>query len=274
MQNIKVNCRLSHTLRTVVCWAVLSCCCIAAGARTYVVVAAVDVMQTLNGYAVRNAQRAARFFRQQGAEDIRTFYHTDATRANIITAMDRVARMAGPDDAVYFVYSGHGYAETTLHNGGVTTADKQGYLGYNEIQILLKNTRAGKKIAFINACYAGGLTRPKKSKTQIRGKRGESDDRTNVMLYLSSKGNESSYMTRDGFDFMSCIVDGMAGKADTNGDKKVTARELFNYVNPIIVGKFRIHPQMWGRFDDDMVVANVRTDKKKKPTTIYRPWFK
>lgn len=270
MSNILVNSRKLFRLHTAAWLIALWCCYVGVEAKTYVVVAAVDVMQSLNGYAVRNAQRAAIFFRHQGAENIQTLYHQNATRQNIIAAMDRVARLAKPGDAVYFIYSGHGYEETTIHNGGITTADPEGYLGYNEIQILLKNTRAGKKIAFINSCYSGGLLRPKKSPTKVKVKKTGKDNNTNVLLYLSSKGSEASYMTRNGFDFMRCIVDGLYGKADANADKVITARELFNYVNPIIVDKFNVHPQMWGKFDDDMEIAKVKPAKKQ----TYRQWFK
>ena len=49
----------------------------------------------------------------------------------------------------------------------------------------------------------------------------------------------------------------MEGAADANGDRKVTARELFNYANPKTIERFNIHPQMWGNFNDNMVVSIV-----------------
>ena len=47
---------------------------------------------------------------------------------------------------------------------------------------------------------------------------------------------------------------------DRNGDRKITARELFNYVNPKVIGDTNglQHPQMWGKFDDSMVVVYVK----------------
>lgn len=53
---------------------------------------------------------------------------------------------------------------------------------------------------------------------------------------------------------------GLQGAADRNGDRKVTARELFNYVNPRVISdtEGQQHPQMWGKFDDSMVVVYVK----------------
>lgn len=241
-----------------------------AEAKTYVVVAAVDVRNSLGGYAVKNARTIAEFYRLQGAESVRTFYDKQATRDNIIGALQSIARTARRGDAVFFIYSGHGYAESSIFNGGVTTADKSGgYLGYDEIQILLKNIRAGKKVAFINSCYSGGLTAKKKKKSKVKAREGASD--ANVLLYLSSKGSESSFMTRDGFDFLRCVTNGLKGNADANSDKVVTARELFNYVNPIIEKTFHVHPQMWGSFDDGMELSHIQSAKHWRDGLIIRP---
>ena len=241
-----------------------------AEAKTYVVVAAVDVRNTLRGYAVKNARTIAEFYRLQGAESVRTFYNKEATRNNIIGALQSIARTARKGDAVFFIYSGHGYAESSIFNGGVTTADKSGgYLGYDEIQILLKNIRAGKKVAFINSCYSGGLTAKKKKRSKVKPRENASD--ANVLLYLSSKGSESSFMTNDGFDFLRCVTNGLKGNADANADKVVTARELFNYVNPIIERTFHVHPQMWGNFEDGMELSHIRPAKYWRKNQIIRP---
>ena len=60
--------------------------------------------------------------------------------------------------------------------------------------------------------------------------------------------------------FITRILEGFRGAADVNNDKKVTARELFNYVNPNVINdtKGQQHPQLWGRFDDSMVVVYVK----------------
>lgn len=82
------------------------------------------------------------------------------------------------------------------------------------------------------------------------------------MLYLSSRANESSWemSTMDNSFFFHYLLKGLEGAADKNKDKKVTARELFNYVNAQVIDVTDgiQHPQMYGKFADDMVVVNVR----------------
>ena len=60
--------------------------------------------------------------------------------------------------------------------------------------------------------------------------------------------------------FFNRILKGFRGAADANKDKKVTARELFNYVNPNVIQDTNgmQHPQMWGKFDDSMVIVYVK----------------
>ena len=60
--------------------------------------------------------------------------------------------------------------------------------------------------------------------------------------------------------FFNRILRGFYGEADKNRDKKVTARELFNYVNPGVISDTNgmQHPQMWGKFDDSMVIVYIK----------------
>ena len=78
------------------------------------------------------------------------------------------------------------------------------------------------------------------------------------MLFLSSRGNETSIERRDmknGF-FTSCLQKGLRGGADANKDRTITARELFNYVSTNVktLSSDKQHPVMWGKFSDNMTV--------------------
>ncbi len=56
--------------------------------------------------------------------------------------------------------------------------------------------------------------------------------------------------------FTTHLLRGLRGGADVNRDRKITARELFLFVNQRVVEKSndRQHPVMWGYFDDGDVV--------------------
>ena len=67
--------------------------------------------------------------------------------------------------------------------------------------------------------------------------------------------------------FFHYLLEGLKGEADgaagTRKDRKVTARELFDYVAPKVVDitQGKQHPQMsggWEKFDDDMVIVNLQ----------------
>jgi uncharacterized caspase-like protein len=56
--------------------------------------------------------------------------------------------------------------------------------------------------------------------------------------------------------FTTYLLGGLRGKADVDSNRKITAKELFNYVSKNVSDKTngKQHPVMWGRFRDDMVV--------------------
>ena len=54
-------------------------------------------------------------------------------------------------------------------------------------------------------------------------------EKSNVMLFLSSRDNETSIERKDmknGF-FTTCLVSALRGKADSNRDRTISAKELF-----------------------------------------------
>lgn len=78
------------------------------------------------------------------------------------------------------------------------------------------------------------------------------------MFFMSSRSGE--YTLEDSFMrngiFTAYLQQGLRGSADTDRNRKITARELFEYVSQKVREKTddRQHPVMWGKFDDDMVI--------------------
>ena len=60
--------------------------------------------------------------------------------------------------------------------------------------------------------------------------------------------------------FTSFLLRGLRGGADTNHDRKITAKELFTFVHQGVVEKSdgKQHPVMWGQFDDNWVLMDWR----------------
>lgn len=208
--------------------------------------------------SVGDAKAVSKFFYNYNGSHVFLLLNKNATRNHILTVLKREFSKSTPNDEIIFVFSGHGI------QGGLTTyetKDMSSIITYNEIQNIMKKAKARRKIILAMACYSGGLTMPKR-----KGQKGESSrritDKTSVMLYTSSRADEVSWERTDmntSF-FFNRILRGFYGEADKNRDKKVTARELFNYVNPGVISDTQgmQHPQMWGNFDDSMVIVYIK----------------
>lgn len=60
---------------------------------------------------------------------------------------------------------------------------------------------------------------------------------------------------KNGF-FTEYLVKGLKGNADSNRDRKITTKELFDFVNSrvAIQSNGLQHPVMWGNFNDSTII--------------------
>lgn len=178
---------------------------------------------------------------------------SQATHDQILTTMAQVFGQASEDDVVVLFFSGHGSP------GGLCaydTHDEQTLVSYDEVKNVLRQCRAANKQLFIDACFAGGL-RSKGTSATAASSLGQTEG---VMLFLSSRTSETSrenpYGT-NGF-FTQYLVRGLKGGADTNRDRIVGAKEIFDFVSAKVktATHDKQHPVMWGRFSDTMHILN------------------
>ncbi len=238
-------------------------CSIGNAQKTYVVAVGLgnykypDVAPSLP--CSRNDARAvSHFFNDYNGSRVFMLLDENATRDHILTVLSSEFSKSTPDDEIIFVFSGHGV------QGGLTTYETQDMntiITYNEIQNIMKSAKARRKIILAMACYSGGLNLAKQNPSPNNRNR-KKTEKTSVMLYTSSRADEPSWESsemKNSF-FISRILRAFKGAADANKDRKITARELFNYVNPaVIIDTDGLqHPQMWGDFDDSMVVVYVK----------------
>ena len=171
----------------------------------------------------------------------------NATVSKILAAMDKVFSKAGSDDIVVLFYSGHGYP------GGLAVYD--GNLSYNQIRRCMSKSKSRNKMILADACFSGKL-RTRSNTTTPSDE--ETAEGANVMLFLSSRGNETSYERlgmKNGF-FTTYLQKGLRGGADSDKNRTITAKEIYEYVhsNVVELSDGKQHPVMWGKFDDDMPV--------------------
>lgn len=180
-----------------------------------------------------------------------------ATHDNILAHLRQTCNQATEGDVLVFFFSGHG------GKGGLCaydTRNQQSMVTYQEVQQIIQTCRAKNKQLFIDACYAGGLREGKSTKQPSSTAQSSFNDNQGVMLFLSSRTNETSQENRwasNGF-FTQYLLKGIKGAADTNGDRIITAKETFTYVSTNVVERTqgKQHPVMWGKFNDNMHIMN------------------
>lgn len=169
-----------------------------------------------------------------------------ATASNILRALQETFSKATANDIVVFFFSGHGYP------GGFAAYDNT--ISYSQIRKAMAKNKSKNKMIFADACFSGKIrTSGKKSKNDMAAAR-----KANVMLFLSSRSNETSIERRDmknGY-FTTYLERGLRGRADADRDRVITSKELFNYVSSGVVklSQGKQHPVMWGNFSDNMPV--------------------
>ena len=206
-------------------------------------------------FATGDAKALAQFFKNNRNSEVFMLLNENATRDHILQVLKTKCDKATEKDEIIFVFSGHGF------DGGVGGYNQNEFSYCTEIQDIMKKSRAGRKVMFLGSCHSGSFTKKYNSNQTSRGHGDYKSSKSNVMLYVSSRANESSWGI-DGASrsfFMNRLLQGLKGSADVNKDRKVTARELFNYVNRwVLYDSDGIqHPQMYGKFNDDMVIVNT-----------------
>lgn len=225
----------------------------------YVVAVGIADYQSINNLTFTEADVAtfSQIMAQHGA-DITTLTGAQATHANILKTVRSVFAKATPADAVVFFFSGHGY------EGGFCCYDMQpnshlGGMSYQEMQILFRNCRAGRKMVFADACFSGGMST---QRTQLQVQAVSNNE---VMFFLSSRLDETSLELPQGPNglYTYFLAKGLCGAADANDDRVISASEICNFVSATVSSwanqiPHSQHPTVWGNFDKGMAVLDWR----------------
>lgn len=193
--------------------------------------------------SANDAQTIRKIFATNKHANIKCLTNSGASIASVKRAMAETFSKAGKDDALLFFFSGHGV------QGGFICHD--GCLYYKDIVAEMQHSSAKTKIVIADACYAGKMRFSAK-----HGTKEETKDK-NIMFFLSSRTTERSMETPYANSFFTIYLErGLRGGADVNRDRKVTAKELYDFVHNGVVkdSKDRQHPVMWGNFDKNMTI--------------------
>lgn len=195
----------------------------------------------------KDAKSMAEFFKK-GTPNVITITGKYATKQQILKSIRSQFGRAGKGDKIIFYFSGHGYP------GGFCPYEMSKIevgLTYADVLNVMKTSEASDKFIFADACNSGAIR---------QGNKAENPETGNVLMFLSSRGNEYSIESpflANGY-FTKNLLRGLGGAADSNGDRCITASELFQYVSKGVKEdtKDRQHPVMWGNFPDDLVIVS------------------
>jgi len=162
-----------------------------------------------------------------------TLLNRDATRSNILAALAAAAQTARPEDTFVLYLAGHGvrsepdrrFLFLPHETASVTDAQamRNSALDENTMVAALARIRARDGFLFIDTCHAGQVT--------IDSLAALGNETGRFLLAASSSVQEAldSYDERNGV-FAFAVREGMAGRAATDGDGRVSALALGEWV--------------------------------------------
>lgn len=226
-------------------------------------------------YADADARRMARFLQSRAggsvaASNLRLLVNSQATKQNIINAL-ALFRKAKPGDKVIFYFSGHGVPNSFVPydvEPGSGNLDEQ-LLTHDLLKQVFRASAASTKLCVADACYAGSMTARKIPDDSGQPTANKTNTGTNTALILAARSNQQAVETGQvqGGIFTYFLLRGLQGRADTNGDRVVTIRELYAYVTPLmrqimprnatgqLVSNRVQAPLFYGNFSDDLPIA-------------------
>ncbi len=233
-------------------------------ARTYLVAAEVNdypgTDRDIKMYSWNSVKDIEAAFRKSDSTLVCTkLINNQVTNYNLLSAIRILFANADTGDNVVLYIHGHGY------NGGYSTYD--GWLSYSQLREAMATCKSRHKMIFADCCHSGSL-RGKTQDTVRTQQEQKAAQKSKVMLFLSSRDSEVSFVASkygEGY-FTAYLCKALKGEADVDGDKIVTARELYIFVKKGVVRETSEecssvqHPVMWGNFPDNMPIILLSTN--------------
>ena len=153
--------------------------------------------------------------------------HNRPTLATMRRRITQVARLARPSDPLIIYFSGHGITRDGRGFLVPSDGDAENAISLSWIKDELASSRASSKILIIDACHAGSAAKGVSgiAPSMAAGTPG-------LVMLLSSAADEVSYplSAEKRSVFSRYLVEGLEGKADTDGDRRITLPDLHSFV--------------------------------------------
>ena len=198
-------------------------CAITLQAKTYLVSVGIsDYPGTEHDLRIsdNDAKTIAKVFSVAKQATVSILINEQATQSALLSTMHTSFMNANSEDIVILYFSGHGTPGALVCHDGLLT--------YQHIFKMLKGCKASRKVIIADACYAG--------KMRTTRQQSDSYNTQNVMLFLSSRTNEVSRESKYKNSLFTIFLErGLRGGADTNRDRNITARELYDFVHKVVI---------------------------------------
>lgn len=223
-------------------------------------------------WTVNDAEKFVSFLKSEkgGKVPVGNIYvlkNETARKANIIKYAKQLFERAQEGDRVIFFWSGHGTQGAFVPHDGLynpETGKAYNLLYFSDLKDIIKSAKCQVKLIFADACHSGALKQntPKDIKSQSRSLNQNSTkiNDVEVAVMVAARANEYSleYNQLKQGVFSYFLIEGLQGKADLNLDKRITIKELHDFVfkevksyNP------KQTPNTFGKFNKNMVVSNL-----------------
>lgn len=195
---------------------------------------------------------------------VKVLIDEEATRNNILVALQTQFKKADANDMVILYFSGHGLEGCFLPYDFDGMNNK---LLHAEVLQLFRESKAKFKLCLGDACHSGTLTNNLAAKSPVRVTLDRyyaafEDNTGGIALLMSSKGEEVSLEDsglRRGV-FSHFLIKGLKGDADKDNNKIVTVVELYDYTFEKVRSYTQRQqtPVITGEYDPEMPVGVVR----------------
>ncbi|MBL7873359.1 MAG: caspase family protein [Cyclobacteriaceae bacterium] len=176
-----------------------------------------------------------------------TIRNDKAVKSNIVIALDDVRKKSLEQDMVVFYYAGHGVMSgegadakefyivptdvTQLYGRDDILKDKA--IAASSLKEYAESINAQKQIFILDACQSAGALESVTERGVAEEKAIAQLARSTGTFWITSTGSNqfASEFEKLGHGiFTYSLIEGLDGKADANGDKKLTIRELSTYI--------------------------------------------
>jgi hypothetical protein len=228
--------------------------------RSYAIVIGIKTYKSLRTLpnASSDAKSIAALLKAQGYQ-LTELYDQDATRSNIIDAMDTVARTVDEHDRVLFFFAGHGFTETRGGQDWGYIAPYDGrppitssLIGMEELRTeSQKMGRASHQLFLMDSCYGGSLgARDSPIGVDPRIPNYLTEITRRVAREALTAGGKDQQVEDGAINghsrFTATLLEALQeGKADLNSDGYITFSELSAYTLPRATSRQQTPAQAW-----------------------------